>query len=234
MVHVSEVTVEILRDEALILEARRLHGERYLEAGFVDELSSDGTIRDRWVSISTYFGAIAADGSVVGVARLIPHTWLGLPALESFRLTASGAATVKQIPESRLVEVSALAVARGQSVSSSSRVAKALYRGMYQHSVVTAGHTHWCAALDVRVKSHLMNTYNFLFEDIGEVGDYLGSPTAPVVLDLLGQARHFAVTAPERNEFFLSGLIIDLRRHEVRLEVARGGFLPSVRRFARQ
>jgi len=223
----DDISIRILADPYLLLEARQLQGQRYLDSGFVGRLSRDHVVDDEWVGISTYFGAIDTKGTVVGVARLIPHTSLGLPALMEFRLTQSGHKVIDAIPLGRFAEVSALAVARGQGVFRSGRVANALYRAIYQYSVVVAGHTHWCAALDVRVKSHLMNSHNFLFEAIGKPMDYLGSSTVPVVLDLLGQARHFAHTAPDRNRYFLSGLVIDLTQDEVVLRPGTAEFLPD-------
>ncbi len=223
----DDVVIQILNDPYLLLEARQLQGQRFLDSGFVGRLSRDGVVDDPWVAISTYFGALNENGEVVGVARLIPHTSLGLPALLEFDLTRAGAKIVDEIPVGRFAEVSALAVMRGAGAFRSGRIANALYRAMYQYSVVTAGHTHWCAALDVRVKVHLMSSHNFLFEPIGSAREYLGSMTVPVTLDLLGQARHFAHTAPERNRYFLSGLVIDLTGDEVELRAGSGEFLPA-------
>ncbi len=223
----EDVSIRILDDPYLLLEARQLQGQRFLDSGFVGRLSRNGVVDDPWVAISTYFGALNEKNEVVGVARLIPHTSLGLPALLEFDLTAAGEKIVDQIPRGRFAEVSALAVVRGQGVFRSGRIANALYRAMYQYSVVTAGHTHWCAALDVRVKVHLMSSHNFLFEMIGDARDYLGSMTVPVALDLLGQARHFAHTSPDRNRYFLAGLVIDLTGDEVVLSAGSGEYLPA-------
>lgn len=223
----GEVTVEILTGGERLLQARRLQGQRFVDAGFVSALDSDGVIDDPWVSISTYFGAIDADGIVVGVARLIPNTLLGLPALQEFELTAAGRNAVWGIEPSRLVEVSALATAKGQGFARSSLIADRLYRAMYQYSVVSAGYTHWCAAMDTRVKKHLVGSRNFLLlEEIGIPKDYLGSPTVPCLLNLLEQARHSALTSPSSTGFFLSGLVIDLRGEEVHLDAGSAEFLP--------
>lgn len=232
----ANVTIEILSNNDRLLEARRLQGQRFVDAGFVSELNADGVIDDEWVPISTYFGAIAANGAVVGVARLIPNSAAGLPALQEFRLSDAGSEVVDGIEPRRLVEVSALAIARGQGFSRSSMVADHLYRAMYQHSVVTAEYTHWCAALDVRVKRHLVSSRNFLLlEEIGEEKDYLGSPTVPVLLDLLEQARHSARTSPSSTGFFASGLVIDIRGEDVNIEVGSAEFVPHAElTFARE
>ena len=223
------VEVHVLQDPGLIFEARRLQGERYVHAGFVDSLDPGGVVDDKWVDVATYFGALdMATGEVVGVSRLIPFGVDGLPLLEAFELSSDGHQIMSEIVPAGLSEVSALAVSPAMTRFGSGRVANALYRAMYQYSVVGVGITHWCASLDVRVKAHLQNIHNFLFHEIGEPMEYLGSLTVPVTLDLLGQARHFAATAPERNQFFLAGLVIDLTGDEVRLEAGSAEYMPTI------
>lgn len=225
----EQINVHVLQDPRLIFEARQLQGNRYLEAGFVEALDAGDVVDDKWVDVATYFGALdAATAEVVGVSRLIPFGPAGLPMLEAFELTSEGAEIMADIVPAGLLEVSALAVSHSMSRFGAGRVANALYRAMYQYSVVGVGRTHWCASLDVRVKTHLENIHNFLFREIAEPAEYLGSLTVPVTLDLLGQARHFAATAPERNQFFLAGLEIDLTGETVRLNAGSGEFMPTV------
>lgn len=218
--------MRLLESEADLLRGRRLHAQRYLEAGFVDRLDEGGLINDPWVTVSTYLGAFDATDRIVGVVRLIPSTVRGLPVTDDFELSDAGRRQLADVPQHALAEISALAVRSGQTAARSGYVAGALYRAAVQHSVVVCGHTHWVAALDVRVKRHLIRRHGFLFEDLGPSRRYLGSETVPAVLDLLGQVRHFALTAPEQNKYFLAGLAIDLRGEEVRLAPETGEYVP--------
>lgn len=222
-----EVDVRILDSDNLLLAGRRLHAWRYLEAGYVAKLDPGGVIDDPWVDVSTYLGAFDGHEDMVGVVRVIPNTDRGLPVTEDFELSALGQAHLARVPQSTLAEVSALAVKADETASRSGYVAGALYRAAVQYSVVARGHTHWVAALDVRVKRHLIRRHGFLFEDLGPARTYLGSDTVPAILDLLGQIRHFALTAPEQNAYFLAGLAIDLRGDRVWLEPDSGEYVPA-------
>lgn len=223
----SPVTVRLLDDQHEILAARRLHGCRYLEAGYVDRLDEGGVIDDPFVEISDYFGAIREDGEVLGVARLIPGARTELPVRDEFELHDLGRAALDAVPTSRVAEVSALAVARGCGAFKGGEVSKALYRAMYQYSLIVAGYTHWVAAIDVRVARHLVRSHGFLFENIGASRLYLGSETAPVILDLYAQMRHYALVDTRGGSYFSAGLVIDLRGDEPVLAGATGEFVPE-------
>ena len=223
----SPVTVRLLDEPCEILAARRLHGRRYLEAGYVDRLDRGGVIDDPFVEVSDYFGAVGEDGQVVGVARLIPGARCELPVRDEFALHDHGRAALDAVPAHRVAEISALAVARNCGASKGSEVSKALYRAMYQHSLIVAGYTHWVAAIDVRVARHLVRRHGFLFENIGASRHYLGSETAPVLLDLYAQMRHFALVDHRGGAYFSAGLVIDLRGDEPVLVGATGEFVPE-------
>ena len=78
--------------------------------------------------------------------------------------------------------------------SPAGEVSKALYRAMYQHSLIVAGYTHWVAAhrRAGRTAPRALVTA-FCSRHIGPSRRYLGSETAPVLLDLYAQMRHFAL-----------------------------------------
>lgn len=224
----TALIVRLLEDPEDILAARRLQGRRYLDAGFVDRLRSDGTIEDPYLRISDWFGVADAEGrTVVGVARLIRHTPFGLPAIDEFDISAAGTQMLESINAERIAEVSALAVARGYGAIRGGEVAKALYRAMYQYSLLEAKYTHWVAAIDSRVKRHLVRSHGFLFEEIGESRMYLGSETVPVLLDLYAQMRHYALVDLRGGQYFSSGLVIDLTGDEPELIGETDGFVPK-------
>lgn len=223
----SPVTVRLLDDATELLAARRLHASRYLDAGYVDRLDAGGVIDDPYVEASDYFGALSADGEVLGVARLIPAARNGLPVRDEFELHDEGRAALDAVPPERVAEVSALAVARGCGAFTGGEVSKSLYRAMYQYSLILAGYTHWVAAIDVRVARHLVRSHGFLFEGIGASRRYLGSETAPVILDLYAQMRHYALVDTRGGAYFSAGLVIDLRGDEPTLTGATGEFVPE-------
>lgn len=224
----SPLIVRLLEEPDDILAARRLQGRRYLDAGFVDRLRSDGTIDDPYLRISDWFGVADAERStVVGVSRLIRCTPFGLPALDEFDISATGMKMLDGIAPDQVAEVSALAVARGYGAIRGGEVAKALYRAMYQYSLLEAKYTHWVAAIDVRVRRHLVRSHGFLFEEIGESRMYLGSETVPVLLDLYAQMRHYALVDQRGGQYFSAGLVIDLTGDEPELTGETGGFVPQ-------
>lgn len=225
----SPLIVRLLEDPDDILAARRLQGRRYLDAGFVDRLRSDGTIDDPYVAASDWFGAEDVEtGTLLGVSRLIGSSPLGFPAIREFELDAEWRHRIEAIAEERLVEVSALAIARAPGIGRSGLVASELGRAMYHYSLMKTGVDCWVAAIDVRVRRHLTRSHGFRFEDMGPSKHYLGSETVPVFLDLQAQMRRYLAEDPRRAAYYAEGLVLDLaalerQAEEVdRSEVAEG------------
>lgn len=210
----SPVTVRLLHDQAEILAARRLHGRRYLEVGFVDQLDPGGVIDDHYVEVSDYFGAFDESGAILGVFRMIPADRAALPILRDFELDDAGRRLFESIDPSEVAEMSALAVERA-GCTQSGDVARALYRAFFQYSLVEAGYTHVAAALDARVAKANARRYGSTFVPIGRSRFYMGSKTIPMVFDVLSQLRHYVDGKSNDSEYFLEGLVIDLRGSEL-------------------
>lgn len=210
----SEFSVDILTHPVELREARLLHGERYLKAGYVDHLSPDGTIDDEWVSSSTYFGARDCSGAIVGVCRLIPNSDDRLlPVAQEFELDPTWVRWLHKFPPNAVAEVSALAVSETCGFSGGVRVIDALFGAMTCHSV-DSGSPFWVAAVDKRVYRHLTRLHGFRFERLGPAKHYLGSMTVPVRLDLFAQLREYDALMPKKLDDFM----IDLTGDEVRLQ----------------
>jgi hypothetical protein len=190
----DDLIVRLLDDAAELLDARRLHARRYLEAGFIDHLDGDGVIDDPYVELS----------------ELISLGPGNFPALTEFEIWPDASRRIDAIDLASVVELSALAVARGATASRAGEVTRSLFRAMYQYSLLEAHHSHWLAAVDVRVARHLERSHGFLFEPIGHPKMYLGSETVPVICDLVAQLRHFRTVATRSGEYFCDGMVIDL------------------------
>lgn len=220
----SPVTVRLLRDRAEILRARRLHGRRYLEVGFVDCLDAGGVIDDPYVEVSDYFGAFDAAETLVGVYRMIPATRAALPIFTDFELDEDGRRLFERLAPHQVAEMSALAVDRA-SCARSGEIARAMYRSFFHHALVEAGYTHIAAVLDARVARVNARRYGSTFTAVGPAQFYMGSQTIPMVLDVLAQLRHYVDCPSADSDYFLDGLVIDLREGRV---VASAD--PSIRR----
>lgn len=214
----SEISVDILSHPVELHEARLLHADRYIKAGYVDHLSPRGTIDDEWVVSSTYFGARDRSGVIVGVCRLIPHTpAVPMPVLRAFQLDPSARRWLSSFGPGELSEVSALAVAGGCGMSRGVRVIDALFGAMTCHAVET-GAAHWVAAIDRRVHRHLTRLHGFRLEPLGPERHYLGSATVPVRIDLQAQLLEYNSLSPNKLDEFM----IDLTGDQVRLRHEHG------------
>lgn len=215
----GDLVVQMVDDPGDILRARRLHGARYLDAGFVATLDAGGVIDDEFVELSDYFAAFDESGAIVGTFRLIPAAKAQLPILTDFELDAEAAELFAFLEPWALAEMSALAVARS-SRARGGEVARELYRAVFHHSLVVAGYSHVAAVMDVRVARHIARLHGSHFTPVGPSRHYMGSPTVPMVLDLHRQLRHYVATPSADSDFFLDGLVIDLRDN--RFDVALG------------
>lgn len=223
----EDFEIVVLTDADEIMAARRLHARRYVDAGFVDHLSRDGVIDDAWVDVATYLGARTSVGDIIGVSRNIPYTLeRSLPVFGDMALFDERWDWITDIDLNRTSEFSALAVAREAGIRTGRSISKALFRAMFHMSVVVDDHDYWFAALDQRVMRHLMKAHDFLFEPIGPPQEYLGSVTVPVVVDLVGQGRHYALTSPERHAYFMAGVELDLTGDRARIRASTGEFVP--------
>ncbi len=210
----SPVTVRHLHDRAEILRARRLHGRRYLEVGFVDHLDPGGVIDDPYVEVSDYFGAYDASERLLGVYRMIPATRAKLPILTDFELDDDGRRLFDSLAPHQVAEMSALAVARADCAQSG-EVARGIYRSFFHHALVEARYTHVAAALDARVARVNERRYGSTFAPVGPGRYYMGSFTIPMVFDVLAQLRHYVDCPSAHSDYFLEGLVIDLRDDQV-------------------
>ncbi|HEX7096328.1 MAG TPA: GNAT family N-acetyltransferase, partial [Acidimicrobiales bacterium] len=103
------VDVRTARDDEVV-HARKLHGQRYLEEGYVVSLNDDGMIDDPYVPRSEYLVAIdPATDEMVGTCRLITSNAHSFPVLDHMYVDPEWYDTLMQTSSTELAEVSALA-----------------------------------------------------------------------------------------------------------------------------
>jgi len=191
-------------DPATVAAARRLHGRVYLAEGYVDTLVG-GMVDDPYVTSARYFVATAPGGEVVGVCRQIVGLGRALPTLTRFALDAPHRRWADAVDPGEVVEVSALAVDRGR-VASARQVAAGLYRQMWQRALVTGEHRYWVANVSERLLSVFNDTFGFGFEAMGPPQTYMGPPTVPCRLELVGLSARVARTHPHVLAWFCEGM----------------------------
>lgn len=204
-------------DSLEIEEARRLHGQCYLEAGYVSRLSDCGTIDDPWVIHSDYKVAVDEHtGQIVGTCRLINASVRGFPVFEHFEIADEALEIFASIDPETCVEVSALATSRQGAQNFA--ISAALYGAVWQ-SALLGGNAYMLATVDYRVYRILRRQFDFPFEILGTAQDYMGSMTVPVSMYLPRAIAEFRVKHRDELTFFsgaislseLDDLEIDLR-----------------------
>lgn len=99
----SPYEVKLITSPADIREAFRLRFEVYCHeyCYLAPEECPDGIERDRWDKIAYHLGVVAPDGQIVGTARLVPNSEIGLPTGDY--------GTLPSVDDRLIIEVSRLA-----------------------------------------------------------------------------------------------------------------------------
>jgi hypothetical protein len=198
----------------LIARARVLHGAKYKEVGYVDELNEAGMVEDPYVDFSTYFAAInemttgARQGSVDGTIREIRANPHGFPTLTDFDLYPGWAQLMLDATAENTVELSALA-ADTSSFREMIAIGPGLYRFVWQRNQrkpAQQRQRYWLGAIDANLFEVFVGLFHFCFVQIGEAKVYKGSLTVPAVLDLAAVPQYMFEHDSELFEFFIDGL----------------------------
>lgn len=187
-----------------ILPARRLQGRRYLQEGYVDHLSADGTIDDRYVERSDYFVAIDPEtDAMVGTCRMITSDTHSFPVLDHMRLDDEWFETLQRLRSSDLAEVSALATERGRT--DHFLVSGALCRAVIHNALIETPRKYLLCVVDHRLLRVLNRVFRLGLVAVGPLQQYMGE-TLPAVLSL----EHLVPRLRSRDDaaarFFLDGL----------------------------
>ena len=189
------------RAEALALNARV-----YADRGIVDSVDDD-YLADRWIDVSTYFGAFH-EGTMVGTARLIPYQ-PEVHIFEMFELDDGWAERLADVPlEGNAYEVSALSVPK-DAPGGFFAVSGALYRGMLQYSLVQRRFL-WFAILTPMLARILNKVLGVPLQIIGPRIDVMGAVRMPSIIDLVTFLDHIRENLPEQYAYAMRGLENDL------------------------
>lgn len=200
------VSFGVITDPSTLLAARQLHGQVYVDSGYVRSLSEWGVIDDRYVDRSTYFGAVTQTGDVAGVVRQInPTIGLDLPAALHVPLSPEGRRHIETLDPRRVVEVSALAVDKAHWTQAFT-ISAGLYRAMYTEFLTKRSISHWIAIMDDRLLTVMQDMFGFPFRILGSSTWYMGSACTPVALDAYEAFDAVYNTDPELRDYFLEGL----------------------------
>jgi N-acyl amino acid synthase of PEP-CTERM/exosortase system len=186
----------------LLEESYRLRYQVYcLERGFLAaENYPDQREVDEFDPYSTHIGVLNLNGKMVGTARLIERSGIGLPLFHHCSLFPD--APTLDDPMQHIVEASRLAVSRnynrragdgfyclqgatglpdGTERRKSGELVLNIFKGLYQASK-RQGVTHWLAATEKSLQ-RLMTKYGFPFQQVGPETDYYGC-VSPYLMDI--------------------------------------------------
>ncbi|MEM9201139.1 MAG: hypothetical protein AAGC53_05750 [Actinomycetota bacterium] len=206
-------------ESPLYSEARRLHAECYLDAGYVspEDIRDDGWIHDIWVPVSQYFAAVdSSTDEVVGTCRAIRPSVRGLPAFLETPIDAEAIEIFGEIDPNRCFEISAFATRRIGLQNMA--ISAALYSAVMQLALAE-DRAYLIALMDNRFLRIMRRWFQFPFESIGNASMYMGSTSTPVAMYVPRVVELYRDELPDSLAFFcgdislqdLDDLIIDLR-----------------------
>lgn len=185
-----EITCQVVDNPEILLEAKRLHAEVYLDKKFIlpEDLNDDGTINlsaDPYQTHALYFATIRDQqvdkDKVLAIARQIYHApslgFDSFPVLKQTKIYQNFMKEILAINPEDCVEISALVKRPNASIAAPFLV----YREMLYYSHIQK-HKKWIMALDVRVYKHLKAFFGDSIEPIGEKASYQGGDVIPVRL----------------------------------------------------
>lgn len=213
------LVVRDVRNERELLSARRLHASCYLDADYIGtkDLSTDGTIDDRWVPYSHYLVAVDTQANqIVGTARLVTASIQGFPIAHHGPLFPDAERIFSKVDPNLCIEASALATAR--KGIQNAVISAALYRRIGEISV-SSRMAYLFGILDKRLLRFMRKSLVFPFEPIGPSMPERSHSTTPMAVYLPRAYQHWIAEQPEIMEMFADGksfnhmkdLVIDLR-----------------------
>jgi N-acyl amino acid synthase of PEP-CTERM/exosortase system len=218
---VELITRCVDHDPELLAQTYRLRYQVYcIERPFLRAADyPDGLETDQFDRYSKHLGTFDHEGRLVGTARLVFPSILGLPLFH--HCSVFSGETELHAAGNRVAEVSRLSVSRrgrrremrGQErrrwpradnlYARADAVGFSLYRELYQASK-RAGLTHWLVATEASLQRTVAD-YGFPFRSIGPEIDYFG-PVSPYLMSLSLFDRIILSRTKPRLDGFLDGL----------------------------
>lgn len=192
---------------------REFHAAIYAERGFIDGLPDGGVIDDAYAAISTYFAAHDRAGTLVGTARLIPMSALGLPVPRLFPLDPAWERRLTGLDSRGVAELASLAT-RATSSAQWFALPAAILRAVF-HEATATGVSHIVAAVEPSLLRIVSDFLRIPVHVIGGETPYYGVTRLPILLDIPDAIAHVRRHGPaEVLEYFTDGMVLDLPRIE--------------------
>lgn len=184
----DSVSYLLAENPAIILQAKKLHHDVYLDYGYIEEFCQGGIIFDEKNDCSDFVVAVDEDSELIGTMRLTSPS----PTLHVFdkwedALLPNGNHFIEMVHGSTAVELGALAVRRDMQKR---KISWGLYKATLLYSLLKEIN-YWVIAMDNRALRSL-EMLGWYVERIGESIHYMGSSTTLGIMPILLQKEHIS------------------------------------------
>jgi len=198
-------------DAQVELAVRVFHAAVYADHGFIEGVPPAGVVDDPYVPISTYFAAHDRAGVLVGTARLIRMSALGLPVPRLFDLDPAFEHRLAQLDPRRIGEMASLAT-NATSSDQWFALPASILRAVF-HQAVATGVSHIVAAVESSLLRIVRDFLRIPVDVIGDETEYYGAMRLPILLDIPAALAHARVDGPpDVVAYFTEGMLLDLPR----------------------
>lgn len=185
-------------NEGLKDEIHRLRYNVFVKYGYFPPGNNDGMDIDEFDEASIHFVAMQ-DEEVVGSIRMIKHSRRGFPIEKEFVLDEIPLA--EDIQRANIVEISRL-VTKDLPHRDRQKVLIGLIKAIFDYSFDHDLY-FWYLAADIRLY-RLLSRFSFAFSTIGDIKEYLGSPTIPACIDIRAGIEYLDKANPGLARFLRS------------------------------
>jgi N-acyl-L-homoserine lactone synthetase len=180
--HAGTLRVQVADTPELILAAKNLCHDVYLQVGYIDKPLADRIIPYEFDNASTYLVAMTSQNEVVGTIRLTQGPPFKTLNVWKDSLFDSKAGLIKTALEGRSFEIGALAVNKNFSAL---KISFLLYNAVYFYSRLL-NLDYAVISMDARAL-RAMQMQGWLVVQIGAPMDYFGSITIPGIMPVNDQ-----------------------------------------------
>lgn len=184
-----------------VLKANRLRHDVFLKCGYIKIPHEGGVIPDPKNHVSEYILATdLSTGEVVGCVRMTPIEHSEDMFSEWEDLLLEGAQpTIKEIKNSKSVEIGSLAMMSGCN----RKIAWGLYKLLIRRSFETSLR-YWAIAID-KMALRAVRRAGWLIRPLGEEREYMGSLTILAFLDMREQINYIRSANPAFHAYVTEG-----------------------------
>jgi hypothetical protein len=173
----ATITFEIASSEEMILKAKQLCHDVYLQVGYIKEPLPGRMIPFEYEESSTYIVAINSEQEVVGTVRLTQGPPFKTLKIWEGKLFPAAGGVINDAIHKNTFEIGALAVKKDFSPM---KISLGLYKAVYFCSILLKL-DYGIICMDARALRSL-EMLGWFVEKIGEPMDYFGSLTVPGIM----------------------------------------------------